>query len=256
MLLGGCFMRQSAPSRKAVEIPESLDRDLTSYALAASVAGVAALALTPPAAAQIVYTSAHEAMSSDEKMFVDLNHDGINDLMLREIPCTSRSTFPSNSVQAVPAPQGGGIQLGNYYGGAAALPAGAVIGDGLRFTSRAVDMVNLADTYSSRYGSWANVPPSFLGIRFRIQGETHYGWARIELQFDGYSRYVEVILTGYAYETQPNVSIRAGDRGEDGENVEGSNGKASSPGATPESVVTLGTLARGARPASQPPCRI
>jgi hypothetical protein len=249
-------MRQSAPSRKAVKVSESLDRDLTSYTLAASVAGVAALALTPPAAAQIVYTPAHEAIRSDEKMFIDLNHDGINDVAIREIPHISSCCFPSNSVQAVTATPGGGIQIGNLYGGAAPLPAGAVIGDGLRFDSRAIKMVDMSDTYYSISGSWKAAPISFLGIRFRIEGETHYGWARIVLQFNGYPTYIHVMLTGYAYETQPNVSIRAGDRGEDGENVEGRNGKASSPGATPESVVTLGTLARGARPASQPPCRI
>jgi hypothetical protein len=173
--------RSAAPSRKAVEISGSLHRDLTLYALAASVAGVAALALAPPASAQIVFTPAHEMIGSGERLFIDLNHDGINDVMIREIPSTNPCCFPSNSVQAVPAPSRGAIQLGNFYGGAAPLPAGALIGGGFRFNTLAVNMMYATDTYGMRYGSWADAPPSFLGIRFKIDGETHYGWARLDL---------------------------------------------------------------------------
>jgi hypothetical protein len=249
--------RSAARSRQAVELPESLHRDLTFYALAASAAGVATLALAPPAVAQIVYTPAHEMIGSTEKMFIDFNHDGINDVMIREVGCASSLTFPSNSVQAVPAPPGGAIQLGNVYGDAAALPAGALIGDGYRFDPRSIAMMNFADTYSSRYGSWAVAPRAFLGVRFTIQEETHYGWARIDLRFVGFPSYVDVTLTGYAYQTQPNVSIRAGDRGESGEDTEGAGGEAPpAPDATAGSAATLGALARGARRFSRPPCVI
>ena len=240
--------RSAAPSRKAVELPESLHRDLTSYALAAGAAGVAALALAPPAAAQIVYTPAHETIGSREKMFIDFNHDGINDVEIREVSC-----IYSICVQAVPARPGGGIQLGNSYGDAAPLPAGAFIGNGLRFYSRSVDMVEL-NSSSSRYGSWACAPHAFLGIRFWIQGKTHYGWARIDLQF-GLPYVVGVTLTGYAYQTQPNVAIRAGDRGENGENAQGPSGETpSSPDAAAKSAATLGALASGARRIPQRPC--
>jgi hypothetical protein len=249
--------RSAAPPRKAVEISGSLHRDLTSYALAASVAGVAALSVAPPASAQIVYTPAHQMIGSGEKLFIDLNHDGIKDVMIREIPFINPCCFPSNSVQAVPAPSGGAIQLGNFYGGAAPLAAGALIGDGFRFDTSAVNMMNATDTYGYRYGSWADAPPSFLGIRFNIQGETHYGWARIDLKLDGYPTFVDVMLSGYAYETQPNVSIRAGDRGENDENAQGGDEKPPSRPVTPQSAssgsaATLGALARGFRLVSQP----
>jgi hypothetical protein len=198
-----------------------------------------------------VYTPAHESIHSGEKLFIDLNHDGINDVTIREIPYFRTCCYPSNSVQAVPAP-GAAIQLGSFYGGAAPLPVGAPIGDGLRFYNQAVKMANVTATYGYRSGSWASVPPSYLGIRFTINGETHYGWARIDLQFedDDYPIYVDVRLSGYAYETQPNVPIRAGDRGENGNDNDKDSGdaKLALPHTTPAgSAATLGALALGAR---------
>jgi hypothetical protein len=223
---------------------------------------VAALSVAPPASAQIVYTPAHEMIGSGERLFIDLNHDGINDVMIREIPTSNPCCFPSNSVQAVPDPSRGAIQLGSSYGGAAPLPVGALIGDGFRFNTSAVNMMKATDTYGYLYGSWADVPPSFLGIRFKIKGETHYGWARIDLKFDYYPTYVDVMLSGYAYETQPNVSIRAGDRGENDENAQGGDEKPPSRPLAPqsarpesaqkESAATLGALACGIRLVSQP----
>lgn len=46
-----------------------------------------------------------------------------------------------------------------------------------------------------------------LGVRFGIDGQTHYGWT--ELSFRGTTH----SLLGWAYEDQPNVGIRAGDLG-------------------------------------------
>ncbi|HVI06783.1 MAG TPA: hypothetical protein VND65_00670 [Candidatus Binatia bacterium] len=205
------MLRPAVPSRRFVDLRQSLYRDVSSYALAASATGVAALALAPPASAQIVYTPAHGVIHSGEKMFIDFNHDGLNDVMVREI------AFPSsysNAVQAVPAPPGGGIQLGLAYGGAAALPAGALIGSRRHFFSRSIDMAHVDDTYTSLcFGSWVGSPHAFLGVRFTIGREIHYGWAQIDLKRELAPQYFAVLLTGYAYETQPDVPIRAGDRG-------------------------------------------
>jgi hypothetical protein len=57
-------------------------------------------------------------------------------------------------------------------------------------------------------GQWYNVKHHYLGLRFRIKGELHYGWARLSV-IDKYPRYYAV-LTGYAYETIPNKAIIAG----------------------------------------------
>jgi hypothetical protein len=52
------------------------------YALAASAAGVSALALSQPAAARIVYTPIHHVIGKNASFYIDLNHDGIADFLL------------------------------------------------------------------------------------------------------------------------------------------------------------------------------
>ncbi len=71
------------PPAQTSRIPASLSRSLhhrlNLYALAATAAGVGALALAQPAQAEIVYTPAHKKLHLNHNFFLDLNHDGVND---------------------------------------------------------------------------------------------------------------------------------------------------------------------------------
>jgi hypothetical protein len=58
------------------------------------------------------------------------------------------------------------------------------------------------------YGPWTNVANRFLGLRFKIRGKIHYGWARLTVVDQGFK--LTGTLTGYAYETIPNKAIVAG----------------------------------------------
>ena len=58
-------------------------------------------------------------------------------------------------------------------------------------------------------GFWANRVNKFLGLRFIINGEVHYGWARFSVR-SGYFLFA-LKLSGYAYETSPDTTILAGD---------------------------------------------
>ncbi len=71
----------------------------------------------------------------------------------------------------------------------------------------------------------------YLGLKFQIKGETHYGWARLNVSVRAQGGVnITATLTGYAYETIANKAIIAGKtKGED-----------ESQGAT------LGALAAGA----------
>ena len=66
------------PSR----LPDSLHRQLNLYALAASAAGVGALALAQPAEAKIIYTKTHMVIAGAEQYYLDLNHDKITDFTI------------------------------------------------------------------------------------------------------------------------------------------------------------------------------
>ena len=101
------------------------------------------------------------------------------------------------------------------------------------------DSINLYDS-----GNWSEERDQYVGLRFQIIWEVHYGWARLS---DSYSvirhslvpecclGQVKVNLSGYAYETNPGQSIAAGDTG----------GAGTSSDSDPDKR-TLGTLALGA----------
>ena len=133
---------------------------------------------------------------------------------------------------------------------ASALRAGVKIGPKKQFFTGAKVMAIANDAGSSTYCflPWANVKRRYLGLRISINGETHFGWARLNVSCD--LRHIEIsgTLTGYAYETTPNKAIIAGNRG-------------STTGQGPEAeAASLGRLALGAagkktgptKPSAQP----
>ena len=104
--------------------------------------------------------------------------------------------------------------------GAAALPAGAKIADGEKFQvpGSAAFMVGRvfysgSNTVQRWNGPWANggkgTNNRYLGFKFKIDGQFHYGWARLSVALSAHSRYTATI-TGYAYETIANKGITAG----------------------------------------------
>jgi hypothetical protein len=92
----------------------------------------------------------------------------------------------------------------------APLPAGAVIGPGKPFQADATCMAFFA--YTSGNGPWLDVKNRYVGFAFFINGEEHFGWARLSVSkflFNNTAR-----ITGYAYETISGKPITAGDEGD------------------------------------------
>jgi len=84
----------------------------------------------------------------------------------------------------------------------------------------------------------------FLGFQFSMNGEIHFGWARLSGKPSNNT--IVAKLTGYAYETQPNTAIRAGDRGTT-IGARSSNGEGSfSVDTPPLGLLRLASLALGA----------
>jgi hypothetical protein len=186
------------------------------YALAASAAGVGALALAQPAEARIVYTKAHQRIGVNGTYSLDLNHDGVVDFLIQEWPGGSVQ-LNFNEVLAKEA-------LGNAVQGsgvtASALNAGGQIGPSQRFVSGGLYGEGMAffsrTSYSGKTfvgGPWANVTNRYLGLKFRIHGKIHYGWARLSVSIPKKGCLIVATLTGYAYETIAGKPIRAGQTG-------------------------------------------
>ncbi len=235
-------------SAKPASLPEFLNRQLNGYVVAATAVGVSALAMAQGAEAQIVFTPADKTINTGEKLLIDLNHDGVADVLIREWQCSVSAGFPGNSLQAVPQ-AGGGVER-IYPGLAAALSAGSEIGGRKFFNSRAGVMATFTNYDVYYFGSWVDYESQakYLGIKFSSAGEIHYGWARLTV-LPG-NKDIFATLSGYAYETQANTPIRAGDRGTQGgeansEVVDGAERAERFPR-------TLGHLAGGAAPL--PPC--
>jgi hypothetical protein len=71
------------------------------YALAASAAGVGALALAQPCEAKIIYTKAHHIIGANQTYRLDLNHDGIADFVLKDFYATF-SGMPGGYLKVLP----------------------------------------------------------------------------------------------------------------------------------------------------------
>ncbi len=217
-------MKLSArPPRSASRLPESLHRGINSYALAASAAGVSLLALAQPCAARVIYTRTHKVIGWNGVCSLDLNHDGVADFLILE---ASSDYQPSNGLFAKEAVGNAvvgypGFQTWSNF--ALALKKGARIGRVLGAKQRFVSHGYLGEEMVSRFttdngpgtnGLWANVRNRYLGLRFKIDGKTHYGWARLSVKL-GQRPFITATLSGYAYETVPNRLIVAGQTGED-----------------------------------------
>jgi hypothetical protein len=200
----------------AKNLSSLLERDLNAYALAAAAAGVGALCFAQPAEGKIVYTPANEKISTDGGMFwLDVNHDGIPDFGL--INRYGRfSRFWSATLNVVPLVRSNEFAAKRHAAvgyAAFALTKGAKIGPSAVFQVEYSYPGVMAQAFKNAsgtiiYGYWKG-GTAYLGLKFVIKGNTHYGWARVKVTPrtpHGYN----ATLTGYAYETIANKAIVAG----------------------------------------------
>jgi hypothetical protein len=216
----------SAPqSRKTFSISDSLNRQLNTYATVASAAGVSVLALAGASEAKVVYTETYQVTHSFP-LYIDLNHDGIKDFLLRttfyavssglEVGLNASGYHNLNNVVAGRRFS----QSGYFLSAASALPAGARIGPkgnfSVRFPFMAEELFDGVGSQNSNLGQWAGkgkgVKDRYLGLKFVVDGEVHYGWARLSVTLGHHRQSDDVsgTLTGYAYETVPDRPIIAG----------------------------------------------
>jgi hypothetical protein len=174
----------SRKNRFPVSLNHKLDHKLVGYAAAASAAGMGIIALAQPSQAEIVYTPTNQTVHGS--LALDLNHDGITDFTIVNSD-ESCSTGPDCLFEDLTVSPNAPNRVLTTYGGmsfAQALPIGIKIGPGENFGSRFIQMERCKSTRTSYYamGSWFNVKNRYLGLSFSIDGQTHYGWARLSVR--------------------------------------------------------------------------
>jgi hypothetical protein len=229
--------------RKTVALSEALHQRLNTYALTATTAGVSVLALARASEAKIVYTPAHVTIGANGSYKLDLNHDGNIDFTIKNVAtCASDQCF--YDLLQEPAAGNSGMNDFKGYVLASALKPGSRIGPGKHFSDQTAVMAGVISAIGYVFGQWVNVQRRFLGLRFKINGQTHYGWARLNVRVVlSPHPAITAVLTGYAYEDVPDKPIVAGQtKGLDDDSPEE---LSANPMPTPKPA-TLGALAMGA----------
>jgi hypothetical protein len=235
MTLHESSKKDASQKRQPARLSGKLDSNLVSYGLAATAAGVGLMALTHPAEAKVIATPANIVVPINGGVIqFDINGDGIPDFGLSATNFVN--TFSGGArrqrkgrpplggdfggkLMAVPAQAANEVAInGSYFGKALAadMAAGARIGPSLPFDAGPILMAGIFGTgcagSSFAYGNWkgSHPPHPFLAVKFTdTGGNVHYGWVRISVQETSVTQF-NATITGFAYETTPNMHIFAG----------------------------------------------
>jgi len=233
---------ENRKKRTRTVLLDEVEKRLKAYALAAGATGVSLVAINQPANAEIVYTPANQTLTYGQ-VPIDLNGDGINDFILAIHSTASYTVQNGHYLKRaldVGGNTGASILVSNGSAGALAKKARIGLGSPFKNVNERAQKMLVATSFasssglrhSSAKGNWKNAHDKFLGFKFLINGEVHYGWARLTVRYELFTR-ISATLLGFAYESTANRTIRAGrSKGQDDASL-------------PE-VGTLGTLARGA----------
>ena len=229
--------RQGKPSA----VSPGIEKRLRMYSIAARAAGVSVLALAPSAQAKVVYTPADQVVGGNGVYELDVNGDGTVDFLIQQ---WNFGNWASNNQLLADAAFGNALVGQRNF--ASALQSGASIGPNQKFISGGYNgqpmlSVTHFTTGGTSYvhGFWLDVRNRYLGLKFQINGQTHYGWARLTVTRELF--HFTAALTGYAYETQPNTAIKAGQ-------TSGGEADSITSRSNRSQVASLGQLALGAQP--------
>jgi hypothetical protein len=210
------------PKRQSASLlDEVLERRMLLYVLAAG----ATLAGSSVANAKVVFTPSNARIESERGcnsfLSIDLNNDGVTDLLGGGC-ITSYTNSPFVYLTYTFGASGAqpGNLIADHAGHQAAFKKGAKIRSENSFTDVG-NMAKIDGRFGTRSGSFLNVTDRFLGVKFLISGQVHYGWVGFKKvgQRGPFSGLLGANLGGWAYETEANTPIIAGDTGEDPEST-------------------------------------
>lgn len=181
-----------------------LTKQIAKYgALTAAIAGVA------DASGQIAYTNVDPDFMGGigSEFLLDFNNDGTDDFAIRHNGSNSLLLYPLGSNNDF---LGSG---GSNYAYPYALSSGALVSSGATgsWLNNGFSVGNASLNYGSyssncSFGNWCDVSDRFLGLRFNLGGNTHYGWARLDVNAIGDVWSVK----DFAYNTVADEAILTG----------------------------------------------
>ncbi len=211
-------MRKNFPS-SLTGLPEGLEKRIASYgamAIAAAVGGA-----TPANAAIIVFTGGNATTVSGGSVTFNMVTGAVGtanagmDFALRfPLAPVNPSSTSAGAEALVTSPPGMGFLVGSglplKLAGAANIgPAGAFQGVGVLARRFFAYNPTYSTTTSAFIGNWqangAALGQGYLGLKFFIGGNAHYGWADIRVNTD-----LSITLNRFAYESCADQSINAG----------------------------------------------
>jgi hypothetical protein len=189
-----------APSERSEPVRERLNR----FAIAAVLAAVGVLALAWPVEAKVVYTPVDATILGNGYIKIDLNHDKIADFVIHSVSkvfvCGNRGGL-MGFTNIIPK-TGDGVVVSNLNV-AELLASGIAIGAGADFYKAHAVVTQFVICSGGTYSAGG-----YLGLEFQINGQTHYGWAQVNIFAAG--QRMRTTLVDFAYETTPGQAIKTG----------------------------------------------
>jgi hypothetical protein len=203
----------------------TLDSKIKKYAALAG--GITAIAGFTNA--QVVYTDInpdHLVTGNLGSYLLDLNSDVVPDFSFLTLDNTTTGTFTTSGI---PVSYSVDYKAGLIYGASGNswmanssdttivnVPVGSTIGSSDFFGSGGTALGAMLDISIPLLGYSVTYPfgqfldqEGFVGLKFNIAGNTHYGWVRVEVTPDG----ATLSVKDYAYDATPNTAIVAGETG-------------------------------------------
>ncbi len=185
-----------------VALSETTERRLLSYMLAAGTVLAASTAQS-----EVIFTPNHTTLSTGIYE-IDVDQDGTYDFAFSANSYFSSRGQDRRLTAAGLNPSASMVDL--RVGGAVAALRGQ---EGIKPSNYFRATGSMAGTSDGfRFGVWQNVRDRYVGVKFLIGGQVHFGWIgfrAVSVSGGG----TNAAFFGYAYETVPNKPIRAGDTG-------------------------------------------
>lgn len=187
-------------------------KQLTAYsAMATALIGTSAIAH-----GEIIYNDIDDISVEIDMIYdIDIDGDGILDFHFNAGATDSGSWTFASIFGLAPSYTVGNTSnqiigyAGTYFGYASALSEGDPIGpDGvwLNYPSYGNSAVIASNYFGDIFGEFPGNGEKFLGIKFVIGTELHYGWIRVESDISP----AYISIKDYAYETNADQAIGAG----------------------------------------------